>query len=468
MKHRIIHSEGSSRLLIIFAGWGMDDIVFSNLRRPGYDIMVIWDYTSFYIDWSCVERYSEICIFAWSMGVYAASQSIQAIDNRITLRVAVNGTTFPIDDRYGIPENIFYGTLDNLSEKSLQKFFRRMSATREDFELFNSRRPNRSISDLKGELQAISDRTILTTPSEIRWDVAYIGTEDHIFPRFNQIRAWQQNGTAIRQVNAGHFFNFADIIDRHFIDKSNAKSRFASGTQTYELHASVQVDAVEKLMNMIRANKLLPAVMSAENAVLEIGSGSGTLSRRVAAMINRATIHLWDLAAPMPPGLPLSRKYRFANCDAELEISRLKPQTMDHVFSASTIQWFNSPERFLINLHRVLRSNGFAFLTTFVSGNLHEISDITGNELPLLSAAQWRELAEKHFEIVDSLDYTRDIDFETPLDALRHLKLTGVNSLGRSSRGTVDGRDLLRRFPMRLDGRYHLTYKPFILILRKP
>ena len=68
MKHELIHSENSPRLLLIFAGWGMDADVFRDIRRPGYDVMVVWDYRSFFIDWSCTASYTEICLLAWSMG----------------------------------------------------------------------------------------------------------------------------------------------------------------------------------------------------------------------------------------------------------------------------------------------------------------------------------------------------------------------------------------------------------------
>lgn len=467
MNHRLIHSEGSDRLLLIFAGWGMDDRVFSNISRPGYDIMVVWDYRSFHIDWSITERYSEICLFAWSMGVYAASQTVQAIENKISLRIAVNGTLHPIDDRLGIPESTFYGTLENLSDASLQKFFRRMCATRTDFDLFNSLRPSRTVDDLRAELQAIADRLILSTPSDIRWDIAVIGHDDRIFPRFNQRRAWETLGTPVRMVRAGHFFNFAHIIDQYLIDKSSARQHFGTGTLTYERHATVQLDAIDRLMRHIKAKGLHHEVADARNAVLEIGSGSGTLSRRVAAMIDRAEMVMWDIAAARPADLPAERRYKFLNCDAETELSRVPPGSFDHIFSASTVQWFNSPEKFLIDCLRAVRSDGYVFLTTYTVGNLLEISDITGNALPLLTPEQWIRLAEKYFAVVVADSYTRELDFETPLEALRHLKLTGVNSLGRSSRGNVDARELMRRYPMRLDGRYYLTYKPFIMILHK-
>jgi malonyl-CoA O-methyltransferase len=60
-----------------------------------------------------------------------------------------------------------------------------------------------------------------------------------------------------------------------------------------------------------------------------------------------------------------------------------------------------------------------------------------------------------------------DLDFDSPLDALRHLKYTGVNALSRSHRGAVSVNKVLENYSMRLDGKWHLTYKPLIMIYQK-
>ena len=44
MKLDFIHRHNNYRLLLIFAGWGMDPGVFTGLYRRGYDIAVAWDY----------------------------------------------------------------------------------------------------------------------------------------------------------------------------------------------------------------------------------------------------------------------------------------------------------------------------------------------------------------------------------------------------------------------------------------
>lgn len=468
MKYSFVHKERASRLLIIFGGWGMDENVFKHIYRPGYDIMAIWDYRNFHIDWGCTSRYSEICILAWSMGVYAASQTLQAINHKITKKIAVAGTLMPIHDKYGIPEAIYEGTVANLSPITLRKFYRRMCATTADFEKFQHIAPSRPVDELKDELIAIADRTVLNTPGNIQWDLAIIGKNDRIFPFHHQKKAWDILGIETKIIpDAGHFLDLQEIIDSHFIDKDMVMKRFQSGTATYNDNAIIQIDVIERIHHELRTHEIDKALMAAKNMVLEIGSGSGMLSRIVARYVNKAKFTMWDLAAPKPTGLPLSKHYIFRNCDAESEIAKIGYFSIDHIVSSSTVQWFNSPKRFLENCRRILRKGGFVVLSTYTKGNLHQITDTGGIGLPLITTQSWIDIARRYFNIINVVEYERDLDFESPVEALRHLKLTGVNSLGRISSGNVNVRKIIQNYPMMLDGRYHLTYKPLILILQK-
>ncbi len=471
MKYQLISDTGSHRLLLIFAGWGMDANVFSEIRRPGYDVMVVWDYRTFHIDWSVCECYEEICLMAWSMGVYAASQTTQAIDYKITCRIAVNGTLRPIDDTNGIPEAIYFGTLNGLNERTLAKFFRRMCDTAEDFKLFNQHKPQRPVEELRDELQAIADRQILHTSTHIHWDVAIISKNDRIFPPINQQHAWHSGdctegeATIVEMMTGGHFVDFSLLVDRYFIDKEAMQQRFAAGTASYEANADVQRQVVDIMIARL-GRGIVRQLADYPGDILEIGSGSGELSRRLAAIAPKASLYLWDIAADCPAAL--RQRANFVRCDAELKLRSLESESLGFIFSASTIHWFNSPDNFMQQCARVLRPEGYAVLSTYCYGNLHQVTDITHNALPLLTAERWKFIARAAgLEIEDAYAFQRDLDFATAADALRHLKLTGVNSLGRTSRGEVNTREILRKFPMMLDGRYHLTYCPLILILRK-
>ena len=180
------HSDSNPRLILFFAGWAMDDKPFAHLARPGYDIAVIWDYRNLHIDWSFTRPYSEICILAWSMGVYAATITTQAIDYKVTARIAVNGTITPIHNTHGIPEAIYHGTLDGLSERNLLKFYRRVCGSAQAYKDFCLNIPQRPLDQLRDELAAIETHSILANPVAERWDLAIISRDDAIFPPVNQ------------------------------------------------------------------------------------------------------------------------------------------------------------------------------------------------------------------------------------------------------------------------------------------
>ncbi|MDE6130171.1 MAG: DUF452 family protein, partial [Muribaculaceae bacterium] len=161
MKYELTSSCGSDRLILIFAGWGMEPRVFAHLRHEGYDIAVVWDYRDFGIDWSVIDSYREICVIAWSLGVYAAAMTCHGIENRVTLRIAVNGTTTPVHDSLGIPEAVYEGTAATLDSRRLEKFFRRMCGDRDSYAHFSSCAPQRPVDELVDELNAIWPQPVL-------------------------------------------------------------------------------------------------------------------------------------------------------------------------------------------------------------------------------------------------------------------------------------------------------------------
>lgn len=98
--------------------------------------------------------------------------------------------------------------------------------------------------------------------------------------------------------------------------------------------------------------------------------------------------------------------------------------------------------------------------------NLAEVSAATGRGLPLMTLRQWELSVPRDFEIIDTAAWSETLDFDSAIDVFRHLKATGVNALGRTSRGESNLHDILGRYRPALDGRFHITYKPFIMILR--
>lgn len=462
MQYSLLSSTGSRRLILIFAGWGMDSRVFAHIQRNGYDVAAVWDYRRFDIDWSVFDGYKEICVIAWSMGVYAAEMATHGIRDRVTLRVAVNGTPTPVHDLEGIPQAVYEGTASNLDDRRLDKFFRRMCGGRQQYAHFDQRRPQRPTDELIDELNAIHPAPLLTNVRIEGWDRAYVGREDAIFPAVNQSRAWQRRGVPVTMLEAPHYIDLQKVVDAVIVDKERAAETFGRRRLTYDRNARVQRAIVDNLIGYMQHYNIDSCMAVPGHATLEVGTGTGLLTRYLEKHAPAHSLHSWDIAADAYA--PAGANCRC--CDAEIEITRTLPERFDVIASASTLQWFNSPRRFLNECARVLRPGGWLVISSFTNGNLEEIAQITGRSLPLPSIEVWRDMIPDQFQIVEFTAHTAELIFENPMDVFRHLRLTGVNGLGEMNAGQL--RRAIAAYPMRLDGRYYLTYKPFTLVARKP
>ena len=464
MRHLFVSEGTNTRLILFFCGWAMDAAPFAGLHRAGYDVVVLWDYRSFAIDWSFIAHYKEVCVVAWSFGVYAAAVTTVALENRITKRIAVNGTLYPVDRRRGIPESVFNATLESLSPRGLEKFYRRMAGGNEAFKKFALAIPERDIDELREELEVFAPCEFMRPQLATRWDLAIIGRDDAIIPAANQWRAW--TGTPTLMCDAPHLPDFSKIIDRYIIDKERVGERFEVGLALYEHNAPVQQRLADALADALDSNGAGEHIAQRGSRVLEIGSGTGMLSRRLDQLCgHKAFLEMWDLAGKSP--LPESPLRSFRRVDAELEMKHLPAASFDLIATASTVQWFNSPTRFMEECSRVCAPGGFVAVATYLHGNLSVISSLTGRTLPLLTERQWLGIIPDDFELLASCSYEDALEFSSAMDAFRHLKNTGVNSLGRDSAGENSITRAVRNFRPDLDGAFRLVYKPLYFILKK-
>ena len=332
--------------------------------------------------------------------------------------------------------------------------------SRAAFESFSAKMPRRSVAELKEELASFRTEPILENEVDERWDRAVIGRDDAIFPPANQCRAWAKYPYSL--IDTPHLPDFQALLDRYVVDKDMTGERFAAGESTYDSEASVQSGLVER-MRVVMERASLPAHMCRRGSrTIEIGSGTGKLSKVLDGYAGRfGFVEMWDMASGAPLSGPM-RKFRTG--DAELIMMREPSGSADFIVSASTVQWFNSPSRFLCECLRVLAPGGCLLVGTYVEGNLAEVSSLTGRGLPLLSLADWLKIVPAGLDVALAEEYTEVMEFDSAIDIFRHLKATGVNSLGRGETGL---RSVIRSFPASLDGKYRISYKPAILLLYK-
>lgn len=444
--------RSAPRLILFFAGWGMDPRPFARLGREGYDTAVVWDYTDpAPLPASLLDGYEEICVAAWSFGVPYAARFIA--DNAdllpITRCIAINGTLTPVNDETGIPAALFHATLEGLTPRSLDKFYRRMTGGGAAAASFAATAPEREIDGLAAELRRVEADGEAPDP---HFDAAYISGADRIIPPGNQRRAWHGR-TTVNDLgpDAPHMPDFNAILRREMADKRMIGDSFGSAGSTYDSEASIQQEAAGHLAELWRA----VAGDCPEGEIVEFGTGTGMLTRSLGS---GAAMRLYDIA-PVSPDV--------CRADAEVMISRMiSAGPTAGVVSASTIQWFNSPERFISRLMRALQPGAVVALSTFGPETYRELAPfqesrpryMSGSDLHAIASSLVAEgIAEKGFTVEEGEE--RVLRFPSTRDLIAHTRRSGVNATRLS--GTSAARALLAAAPVTL------TYRPVFIVMRR-
>lgn len=449
-------NEGNRRLILIFAGWGMDEKPFMRLRLPGHDIAVVWDYRDMTF---CADRYSgytDIYLFAWSFGVYAAARVLAAGLLQPTVKIAVNGSTEPVSDLNGIPEAIFSGTLDNLNTRTLDKFYRRMCSDSRQAADFMAARPVRDIEELRDELRAIAREAAYTGAIQADgWDRAVISEDDRIFPAENLKRAWSRLPRVRVIAGGAHLPDWQTLIEQELIDKRLVAQRFNRSAATYEANADVQRHIARRLWSM-----WLEASPRAPLSVLEAGYGTGLLTRLYLRHWKPYRVSLWELA---PVEIELPGAGEIIAGDAEELIRQVPDNYYEAIASASAMQWFDSPARWLRHAARVLKPGGIIAVATFGPDNMKEVAAVTHLPLRYYSADELAAMVPPGCSIIAIEQEHIVQEFGSPLEVLSHIRLTGVNAMRGASTSV---RQFINDYPV-TDGRAPLTYHPIYMIIKK-
>lgn len=418
MRIELLHRNPSnSRLILIFAGWSTAAPLYSHIERRGWDTAVVTDYTDLNFDSELIARYDTIYVYAWSMGVWAASQVLSP--DLVTMAFAINGTEYPADDQKGIPADIFKSTADRLDERNLLKFRRRIVGTSDAELIGRISEGARNADALKTELYAIlSQSQRPDSDRRLRWRRAYIGKADRIFPPANQESAWSGTDTEIFRLDAPHYIDLKNIVDSTIPDMDKVGRRFAESLDTYDSSAGAQANLAVRLAAVIESMH-----RPAGQRLLEIGQGSGMLTRRYAAVVQPASIDYIDLYPTAHLGLAPEENYYVG--DAELLIDTL-PGRYDMIVSGSTIQWFRNLRRFLRIAATKLNADGCLVCSTFLPGTLDVLDEFRPSPMLYLPAEEIRQLASQFFGDVHTEEETITLTFATPKEALLHLRQTGV------------------------------------------
>lgn len=141
------------------------------------------------------------------MGVFTAYQLRNNLP-KFTKKLAINGTPFPVDDEFGIPQKPFLLTLRHAKTGLEGKFYQNIFEKQEEFERYQTTPVERTIENREKELKTLYDKIKITDKTyEQYYDKALVSNNDKIIPTKNQLNFWQEKAETI---NSGHFpyYNF--------------------------------------------------------------------------------------------------------------------------------------------------------------------------------------------------------------------------------------------------------------------
>jgi malonyl-CoA O-methyltransferase len=247
-------------------------------------------------------------------------------------------------------------------------------------------------------------------------------------------------------------------------DKDFIKRRFSASFREYELLAHTQREICGQLAAMQPAG-LQPA------RILEVGAGTGFLTRLLTEACPGAHWILNDLAESSESYLEpyvgaLRHEYLWGDAEA-VDF----PRGLDLLASASTVQWFDDLPAFFAKCAAATAPGGLLALSTFGEDNFMEIKALTGRGLEYPTLPQLEAmLRAAGYRIEQSVQYTSRLQFASPADVQRHIRVTGVGMQDRKpwTRGRLAefAAGYAARFPHE-NGGVALTYHPILCIARR-
>jgi len=157
-------------------------------------------------------------------------------------------------------------------------------------------------------------------------------------------------------------------MNRSVINTRQVRRHFSSHAEEYDRYAMVQKNVVGRLMDIVRSQGAV------SGPVLEVGCGTGELSRQVSALFPDLSLTLSDIAHGMTRHAARTVPGATA-VDADAQDLPFGKAGFGLVLSSSVYQWVNDLPRAFAEGARVLAPGGCFAFALFGEGTLHELRE---------------------------------------------------------------------------------------------
>ena len=214
------------------------------------------------------------------------------------------------------------------------------------------------------------------------------------------------------------------------MDKQLIEKRFTRSLQDYDKAAFVQQQIARTMLSLVEKH-CGDLYNSVDRSLLisEFGCGTGYYSRLLAERYIPERLWLNDLCSGLAPFYRDWKEQKADFCAGDAEQVPF-PSSQDLITGCSAIQWFEHPQAFFKKCASALRRHGWLAFSSFEQRTFTEIRSLTGQGLNYPTIEEYKEMLMPWFNVVYAEKETIEPTFNTSMEVLRHLKMTGVTGTG--------------------------------------
>jgi malonyl-CoA O-methyltransferase len=251
------------------------------------------------------------------------------------------------------------------------------------------------------------------------------------------------------------------------LDRAGVRASFDRASASYESAAGLQARVAAELLERLAVFAFEPRV------VLDLGAGTGRVTRELKRRYRRALVIALDLAPGM---LREARRHqqwwrRFERVCGDALRLPLADASVDVVFSSLMLQWCEPLDTALAECRRVLKPEGFFAFSTFGPDTLHELRGAWASADGYNHVNHFVDVHEVGDAVVRAglmepvLDVDRvEVGYPDALSLMRDLKAIGAHNVTAGRPRALVGRARLKRMQdayeaFRRDDRLPATYE---------
>ncbi len=232
------------------------------------------------------------------------------------------------------------------------------------------------------------------------------------------------------------------------LDRARLRASFERASASYEGAAGLQAKVAAELLERLDFFRFTPAV------VLDLGSGTGRVTRELKRRYPRARVLALDLSAGM---LREARRHerpwrRFDRVCGDALRLPLKDGSVDLIFSNLMLQWCEPLAAAFAEARRVLRGSGFFAFSTFGPNTLYELRSAGAQADGYNHVNRFVDMHELGDALVHAglMEPVLDVDhievgYPDVLTLMRDLKAIGAHNVTAGRPRTLAGRARLAR-----------------------